>query len=313
MRIAVLGTGGVGGYFGGRLQAAGHAVAFLARGAHLLALRTNGLRLESVNGDLHLSPVTATDRPEEVGPVDCVLVAVKAWQLPHALASLRPLMGPETVVLPLLNGVEAVSTIAAAVGLEHVLGGVAWIRSEIAGPGIIRHAGVDPRISFGEPAGGLSPRVEALDAAFRQAGLRTDASADIESVLWAKLVFIAPTSALGAATRSTIDVFRALPETRAAMIAAIEEVVAVGRARGVHLGDDVVGKTLSWADGLSAGSTSSMHRDVVAGRPSELDIQIGAVVRLGHEAGVPTPVSEVLYATLLPQERAARRAAGLDA
>src|SRR5512145_2556939 len=205
MRIAVLGTGGVGGYFGARLQAAGHSVAFLARGAHLAALRTNGLRLESVNGDLHLSPVTATDRPEEVGPVDCVLVAVKAWQLPSALASLRPLVGPATVALPLLNGVEAVDAIAAAVGHHHVLGGVAWIRSEIAGPGRIRHAGVEPRIAIGEPTGGLSPRVEALAAAFREAGLRTDASADIQSVLWAKLVFIAPTSALGAATRSTID------------------------------------------------------------------------------------------------------------
>ena len=313
MRIAVLGTGGVGGYFGARLQAAGHSVAFLARGAHLAALRTDGLRLESVAGDLHLSPVTATDRPQEVGPVDCVLVAVKAWQLPLALDSLRPMMGPETLVLPLLNGVEAVDAIAAAVGRDHVLGGVAWIRSEVAGPGLIRHAGVEPRIALGEPAGGLSPRAEALAASFRQAGLRTEASADIQSVLWAKLVFIAPTSAVGAATRSAIDVFRAVPEARAVMIAAMEEVVEVGRARGVPLGDDVVGKTVSWVDGLSAGSTSSMHRDVVAGRPSELDTQVGAVVRLGREAGVPTPVNAVLYATLLPQERAARRAAGIEA
>jgi 2-dehydropantoate 2-reductase len=312
MRIAVLGTGGVGGYFGGRLHEAGHPVAFLARGAHLSALRTDGLRLESLTGDLQLSPVTATDNPAEVGPVDCVLVAVKAWQLPAALPSLGPLMGPETVVLPLLNGVEAVDAIAAAVGRHHVLGGVAWIRSEIAGPGRIRHAGVDPRIAVGEPAGGLSPRVEALAAAFREAGLRTEASADIQSVLWAKLVFIAPTSALGAATRSTIDVFRAVPETRAVMIAAMEEAVAVGRARGVALAQDVVGKTVSWVDGLSAGSTSSMHRDVVAGRPSELETQVGAVVRLGRQAGVPTPVSAVLYAALLPQEQAARRAAGLE-
>jgi 2-dehydropantoate 2-reductase len=171
---------------------------------------------------------------------------------------------------------------------------------------------VDPRVALGEPAGGLSPRVEALAAAFREAGLRTDASADIQSVLWTKLVFIAPTSAVGAATRSTIDAFRAVPEARAVMIAAMDETVAVGRARGAALGDDVVGKTVSWVDGLSAGSTSSMHRDIVGGRPSELDVQIGAVVRLGQEAGVPTPVSGVLYATLLPQEQAARRAAGLE-
>jgi 2-dehydropantoate 2-reductase len=312
MKIAVLGVGGVGGYFGGRLQAAGHSVAFLARGAHLEALRSDGLRLDSVNGDLHLSPVTATDRPEEVGPVDCVIVAVKAWQLPSALASLRPLMAADTVVLPLLNGVESVDTIAAAVGHPHVLGGVAWIRSEIAGPGRIRHSGVDPRISVGEPAGGLSPRVEALAATFREAGLRTEAADDIQSVLWAKLVFIAPTSAVGAATRSTIDVFRAVPETRAMVITAIEEAVAVGRARGATLGDDVIDKTVSWVDGLAAGSTSSMHRDIVGGRPSELDTQIGAVVRLGRQSGAPTPVSAVLYGTLLPQEQAARRAAGLE-
>jgi 2-dehydropantoate 2-reductase len=311
VRVAVLGSGGVGGYFGARLAAAGHEVAFLARGAHLRALREAGLRLRSIKGDLHLEPVRATDRPEEVGPVDCVLVATKAWQLPAALPLLPPLLGPATTAVPLLNGVEAVDAIAAVAGAGRVLGGAAWIRAEVEAPGRIHHAGIEPRVVLGEPGGGVTARVEALVAAFREAGVAAEASADIRSVLWSKLVFIAPTSAVGAAARVPIDVLREVPATRALLVAAMEETMAVATAHGARLDPGLLAATLRFVDGLPAGTTSSMQRDVMAERPSELEAQCGAVVRAGRALSLPTPVNDVLYAALLPQERRARSAAGL--
>lgn len=311
LRFAVIGAGGVGGYFGARLAAAGHDVTFLARGEHLRAIRRDGLRVESIKGDVHIRPARATDRPEEIGPVDVVLCAVKAWQLPDALRSIPPLLGPGSVVLPLQNGVEAVDEARKAVGRERVLGGAAWIRAEIAAPGLIRHRGIEPRIVLGEPDGGESARARDLAAVLRGAGVSAEAAADIVAVLWSKLVFISATSAVGAVARVPIDAYRAVPETRALLVAAMQETMAVARARGVALAPDVLDRTLGFVDALPADTTSSMQRDVMAGRPSELDAQCGAVVRLGGEAGVPTPVNDFLYAVLAPQERAARKAAGL--
>jgi 2-dehydropantoate 2-reductase len=310
MRFAVVGAGGVGGYFGARLAAAGHDVAFVARGEHLSAIRRDGLRVESIKGDVHIRPARATDRPEEIGPVDAVLCAVKAWQLTEALRAMPPLLGQDTVVLPLQNGVEAVDAARKALGRERVLGGAAWIRAEIAAPGLIRHSGIEPRIVLGEPDGGESGRARDLAAVLSAAGVSAEATADIVAVLWSKLVFISATSAVGAVARISIDAYRAVPETRALLVAAMEETMAVARGRGVALAPDVLERTLAFVDSLPAGTTSSMQRDVMAGRPSELDAQCGAVARLGREAGVPTPVNDFLYAALLPQERAARQAAG---
>lgn len=311
MRIAVFGAGGVGGYFGARLAAAGHDVAFIARGEHLRSIREAGLRVESIKGDLHLPDARATERPDEVGPVDWVLCTVKTWQLPEALRAMPALMRPATVILPLLNGVEAVDEAAAVLGRGCVLGGAAWIRVEVAAPGRIRHSGIDPRIVLGEPEGGTSERAEALAEALRAAGVQAEASEDIRAVLWSKLVFISATSAVGAAVRVPIDVLRALPPTRGLLATAMEETIAVARAYGIRVPSGLLETTLAFVDALPPGTTSSMQRDVIGGRPSELDAQCGAVVRLGREAGVPTPVNEFLYATLLPQDLRARQAAGL--
>jgi 2-dehydropantoate 2-reductase len=301
----------VGGYFGARLAAAGHDVTFVARGEHLRAIQEDGLRVESIKGDLHIKPARATDRPEEVGPVDAVLCAVKAWQLADALRAMPPLVGKDSVVLPLQNGVEAVDEARRALGRQRVLGGAAWIRAEIAAPGLVRHAGIEPRIVLGEPDGGESARARSLAAVLAQAGIAAETTGDIAAVLWSKLVFISATSAVGAVVRVPIDTFRLLAETRALLVAAMRETMAVAKARGVELAPDVLERTLAFVDALPPATTSSMQRDVMAGRPSELEAQCGAVVRLGREARVPTPVNDFLHAVLLPQERSARQTAGI--
>ncbi len=306
MRIAVFGTGGAGGYFGARLWAAGEDVAFVARGAHLDAIRAQGLRVESILGDVHVQPARASDRAEDIGPVDWVLCGVKAWQVGAAAEAMRPLMGAGTAVLPLQNGVEATDELARVLGSAHVVGGAAWIASQVAAPGLIRHAAVEPRVTLGELDGSASPRVQALHAALVRAGVRAEVAADIQAVLWAKMAFIAAVSGVGAVARVPIGETRAVPETRALLVAALDEAAAVARARGVAIAPDQTEKTLAYIDGLPVHTTASMQRDIEAGRPSELEAQNGALVRLGRAAGVPTPTHAFLYAALLPLERRAR-------
>ena len=303
MRIAIFGAGGVGGYFGGRLAQAGHAVAFVARGAHLEALLRDGLAVESVAGDFSVRPVQASSDPRQIGPVDAVLVCVKAWQVRDTGAALGPLLGPDTFVVPLQNGVEAADELAATVGPDRVVPGVCRILSFVAGPGRIRHTGVIPRVEFGETDGRSSARVAALRAAFEEAkGLTVVNPADITAALWEKFLFIAPVSAVGAVTRMPVGAFRAVSETRALLEQAIGEIVALGRARGVAWPHDVMARTMAIVDALPAEGTASMQRDLADGRPSELDYQVGAVVRLAAQAGVDVPASRFLYASLLPAE-----------
>ncbi len=307
MRVAVLGTGAVGGYFGGRLAEAGEEVAFLARGPTLAALRTRGLRLESPEGDLHLTAVHATDRPEEVGPVDLVLVTTKAWQVTEAARAAGPLLGQGTALLPLQNGVEAPEQIAEVVGAERVLVGLCRIISYVTEPGVIRHHGVRPSIHLGERDNARSARVlrvaEALD---RAPGMDAKVPSDIQVALWRKFVFIAPVSAVGAVARAPLGVLRTVPETRRLVEEAMEEVCRVARARGVALAPETAAQTAAFLDALPPDGTTSMQRDLIEGRPSELEAQVGAVVRLGDAAGVPTPVHRMLYAALLPLEGRSR-------
>jgi 2-dehydropantoate 2-reductase len=311
MHFAVVGAGGVGGYFGGRLAQAGERVSFLARGPHLEALKRDGLRVESVAGDFDVRPVAAAATPGAIGAVDVVLVCVKAWQVDGVAASLGPLLGPETVVVPFQNGVEAADVLAAGVGGERVIGGLCKILSYIVAPGWVRHAGVAPRIEIGERGAGPSPRVDSLRAAFERCkGVAVGTPADIDVALWEKFLFIAPVSAVGAATRMPVGVVRSEPECRRVLEQAMREVLAVARARGVALGEEVVERTLRYVDGLPADGTASMQRDLIEGRPSELEHQTGAVVRLARLAEVRVPVHEFLYATLAPGERAARRRSG---
>ena len=297
----------MGGYFGGRLAQAGESVVFLARGAHKEALSKNGLRVESVAGDFLVRPTEATDDPASVGPVDVVLLAVKAWQVRDAARALRPLLGPETFVVPLQNGVEAADQVAEVVGARHVVGGLCKIVSYLAAPGVVRHAGVPPQIEIGERDGSRSERVLRLAQAFSQAqGVSVAVPDDIEAAVWEKFLFIAPFSGVGAVTRVPAGVLRREPETRRMLEQAMSEIEALARARGIGLRADVVSRTLGFVDGLPEDATASMQRDILEGRPSELEYQNGAVVRLGRAAGVPVPVHECLYASLLPLEGRAR-------
>jgi 2-dehydropantoate 2-reductase len=304
LRIAIVGVGGVGGYFGGKLAHAGVETVFIARGATLQALRSKGLRVDSINGDFRVDRVNATDNPATVGPVDAVIFATKAWQVPEAAESAKALIGRDTVAVPLENGMEAPDQLARVFGRHHVLGGLCAIVSYIVEPGHIRHAAFDPFVMFGELDNSRTERVVRLQETFDRAGIKAEVPADIQRAMWSKFLFIAPMSAIGALTRVPIGVWRSIPETRDIAIRALREVVAVATAHGVNLGD-AVERTLERYDGMAPDSTSSLQRDIMEGKPSELEAQVGAIVRLGRDVGVLTPVSEMLYDLLLPQERKA--------
>lgn len=307
LTFGVFGTGAVGAYFGGRLAEAGEDVGFVARGRHLAAIREHGLHVESVEGDFHLHPVRATDDPAAIGPVDVVLVGVKAWQVPEAAEALRPLVGERTCVLPLQNGVEAPVQLADLLGADRVLGGLCHILAFIEGPGHIRHMGGTPYVAFGELDGSGSARVEALRQAFSRArGVTVEVPPDINVALWSKFLFIAALSGVGAMTREPIGVVRTRPEWRELLRRAMEEIRAVAAAGRIALPSDIVEKTLAYIDGLPPDGTASMQRDIMQGRPSELEAQAGAVVRLGDRLGVAVPVHRMIYEELLPLERKAR-------
>lgn len=307
MRVAVFGSGGVGGYFGGRLAEAGEEVVFIARGSHLQAMQEQGLRVESVNGNFHLQPVRATGDPAQVGPVDVVLLGVKAWQVTGAARAIQPLVGAHTCVVPLQNGVEAAAQLAAVLGDRHVLGGLCRVVSFIAGPGSICHMGGEPYVAFGELDNQSSERVERLRQAFDRAkGVTVEVPPDIQVAIWSKFLAIAPFSGIGAVTRAPAGIWRSRPEIRQLWLEAMREVFEVARARGVNLPEETIGTSAAFMDSLPPGATASMQRDIMAGLPSELESQNGAVVRLGQEAGVPTPIHRVIYASLLPLELKAR-------
>lgn len=306
MRIAVVGAGGVGGFFGARLQRAGQEVAFLARGESLAALRAQGLRVTGASGDLHLDRVTASDDPAAVGAVDAVLVAVKSWQLPAVAPTLAPLVGPDTVVVPLLNGVEAADQLAAALGPAAVAAGLCGLVAYLVAPGVVHHEGGYPYVRMGELDDRPSARLERLGAAFTSSGVRAEIPADIRAALWTKLLFIAAVSGVGALARAPIGAWRGLAGARHLAERTMREVAAVAAARGVSLPPDAVERTLHFLDGMVPAATSSLQRDIESGRRSELDAQLGVVVRLGAEAGVETPANRLLYDCLLPQELAAR-------
>ena len=306
MRIAVFGVGGVGGYFGGRLAQAGEDVVFIARGAHLQALQTRGLRVESVLGDFVVQPVQATDDPTHVGLVDAVLVGVKAWQVSEVAEAMRPLVGPTTCVVPLQNGVEAPGQLAAVLGVSHVVGGLCGLASFVVAPGHIRHAAAEPFVKFGELDNRPSARLDHLRQTFVRAGVTIEIPSDIQRELWMKFLFITPCSGLGALTRSPIGIWRSVPETRRMSEQAMHEVLAVAQARGIALPADALHTILAQVDSVSPEVTVSMQRDVMAGRRSELDAQIGAVVRLGQQVRVATPLHAFIYGSLLPLELRAR-------
>lgn len=308
MRIVVVGAGAVGGYFGARLAESGQEVAFLARGRTLLALRRSGWKISSPLGDLHLREIEADDDPALLAPADVVLVGVKAWQVPQVARQIDPLIRPGGCVLPLQNGVEAPAQLAAELGAERVLGGTCKIICKTEAPGQLHHLGAEPTIALGELDDRLSQRVTHLRTALREAGIVAEVPASIQAMMWEKFLFICAVSGLGAVARVPLGVLRTLPETRSLLQRSMIEIHQVALARGIPLAADLVDRSLAFIDSLPASTTASMQRDIMDGLPSELEAQNGAVVRLGREVGVPTPVNEFLYQVLLPLENHARSA-----
>jgi 2-dehydropantoate 2-reductase len=306
MRFAIFGAGAVGGYFGGRLAQAGEDVTFIARGNHLQALLNEGLRVDSINDDFVVSPVTATDDPAKIGIVDVVMVGVKTWQLPGAALSIRPLIGEGTLVLPLQNGVEAPNQLAETLGRGHVCGGLAKIIAAVAGPGHIRHSGVDPAIVFGELDNQPSARAEQLLRALKRSGIKAEISPDITAALWAKFLFVASWGGIGAITRAPIGVIRSFAQTRRMLERSMQEIYDVARALKINLEPNTVSASMAFVDTLPPHGTTSMQRDIAENRPSEIDSWSGAVVRLGGEAGVSVPTHEFVYNSLRPLELKAR-------
>jgi 2-dehydropantoate 2-reductase len=298
-RIAVYGAGGVGGYFGGRLAQSGTEVHFLARGAHLQALRHKGLRVRSTLGDFGLS-VAATDDPAEIGRCDYVLFCVKSFDTEVVAGRLGPLIGESTAVLSLQNGIDNEEKIAAAVGWEHVMGGAAFIFSTIADPGVIAHTGGPARIVFGEMDGRRTTRAEDLLDPFVKAGVDADLSTDIRSVLWNKFAFICAQAGMTASVRLPIAEIREVAESWVMFRRIVEEVAAVALAEGIVIGPEMIDRHLGFARELEASSTSSLHYDLTHGRRMELEALHGTVVRLGSARGIPVPMSEAVYAILRP-------------
>jgi len=300
MKIAVYGTGGVGGYFGGLLAQAGHDVVFIARGAHLAAIRQNGLQVYSVNGDFHVQPAQAEEDPAEIGAVDVVVVAVKDYHLASIVPQLNPLVGPETMIVPLLNGVDAHDRIAERVDVTHVVGGLCSVVSMIASPGVIRQISKMRSVRVGELNRQPSERVDRLLKAWSSQGVDAVQPDDIFNAIWTKFLFIASFGGIGSLTRASMGEIRSCPETRALYKQAMEEVAALAAAQSIDLPPDIVQTTLAFSDGLEAGATSSMQRDVIDGNNFELEAFSGRIVSIAEPLNVPVPVHTAIYGLLKP-------------
>lgn len=299
MKVTVVGAGGVGGYFGGRLARAGVDVSFVARGEHLRALRQGGLRVRSVLGDFEV-PVTADEDPAKLAGADYVLVAVKSYDTEQAAAMLPELAGDNAVVVSLQNGVDNEEKLARVVGTERVLGGLAYIFATISEPGLVEHTGGPASLVIGELDGSTSRRAARLVDAFRQADVTAEESDDIRAALWSKFAFICAQAGVTAATRVPIGEIRALPSGRQLFRDLAAEVCAVAAAEGVRLPEDYPDSALAFADGLNPDGYSSLHHDLVTGRRMELDALMGEVVRRGERLGVPVPANRAVYGVLQP-------------
>jgi 2-dehydropantoate 2-reductase len=300
MRIAVIGAGGVGGAFGAALAKAGADVTFVARGAHLAAMRASGLKVLGPRGDIHLVPAQATDEPASIGPVDFILFCVKLWDVESAGAVIRPLLGPNTAVIPLQNGIDASERLIPILGKEAVMGGVAQISATIAEPGVIRQTGTFMRMVFGELDGRSSPRGAAFHAMCQRAGFDSVNSNEILTALWEKFVLLATNSSVVALTRLPFGKLRDDPQVLALFARGYAEVIAVGRARGIELPADLEARALQGTRNFPPEMMPSMAIDLLRGNRLELPWLAGKVVALGRELGVPTPTFDVMYAALKP-------------
>ena len=300
MNIAVMGAGGVGGYFGALLARAGHRVAFIARGPHLDAIRRRGLRVISANDGDFTVTAHATDDPAQVGPRQLVLFAVKMYDNDAAIRAIAPLLAPESVILTLQNGIDNGERLSAAYGAERVMIGSAYLEGRISAPGVVTQAGPGAA-SFGERATGITPRGQTLLALFRQAGWRVELLPNMTGMLWKKFAYLSGSAGVCAATGCAYGELRAVPETRALIRAAIAETLAVGSAAGAPLEPDSLEWSMQALDNFPATGMASLAKDFAENRPVELEGLTGTVIRMGQQYRVPTPVNDALYAVLKPR------------
>jgi 2-dehydropantoate 2-reductase len=299
MRIGVMAAGGVGGYYGARLAAAGHDVVFVARGAHREAIAKNGLTVESVNGNVHIADAKVTDDPANIGPVDIVLFAVKLWDLETAAKAALPMLGPNTRVITLQNGVDSYERIAPIVGAERAIPGVTYVVTTIDRPGVIKQDSKFQSILCGTIDGRADPQLEAFVAAAKAANIDITLSDDIQRDRWHKFIFLTATSGATSVTRTTMGPILSDPDMRAMFVSIMRETLKVGQAKGVHLSDSYIDERMAFADKtVPASMKASMANDLDRGNRLELDWLAGTVRRLGKEANVPTPVNDTIYAAL---------------
>jgi 2-dehydropantoate 2-reductase len=299
MRIAAMAAGAVGGYFGARLAAAGHDVFFIARGAHRDAIAKNGLKVESVHGDLHLPKPNVTDDPRKVGPVDIVLFAVKLWDTETAAAAARPLLGPDSRLITFQNGVDSVERLSAVLGADRIVGGAAYIATVIGSPGIIKHTSNFAMMRFGRPDKRPDDRLNAFVDAGKAAKLDIALSADIDRELWQKFIFLTAMAGTTASLRSSIGPIVADPELRGFFRALMEEAFAVGKTKGISLDPAFIDERMNFVTSkVEPGMKASMAHDLERGNRIELDWLAGKVRALGKQFGVPTPASDTVYTVL---------------
>jgi len=299
MRIAIMAAGAVGAYFGGRLAAAGHDVFFIARGAHLEAIKKNGLKIESVHGDLHLPKPNVTDDPRTVGPVDIVLFAVKLWDTEAAAEQAKPLIGPNTRLITLQNGIDSVDRLSAVLGAEHVVGGAAYIATVISEPGVIKHTSQFASLRFGRADGKPDATLGAFVDAAKAAKIDVTLSADIERELWEKFIFLTAMAGATATLRSPIGPILADPDTKTFIRQLMQEAFAVGKAKGVALDPAYLEERAEFLQTKTIPTMkASMAHDLDRGNRLELDWLSGKVRALGRELGIPTPASDTVFLVL---------------
>jgi len=299
MRIVMMGSGGVGGFFGGRLARAGEDVAFVARGAHLEAMKRDGLTIENEpQGPIHVGGVRASDDPAALGPADLVIVSVKLWDTESAARSIKPIVGPDTAVLSLQNGVIKDEILRREFPERSIMGGVAYVATHISRPGVIHQTGTMQRVIVGEYDGRISERAKKLHEALVRSGVTAELSGDVRRSIWEKFVFLVGLSATTTTMRRPLGAVRENPRSRAFLLEIMREVVRVGRAQGVAIPEDFADQRLAFADTLPYDMTSSMAHDLERGNPLEVEWLSGGVVKLGKDAGVPTPANESVCAIL---------------
>lgn len=307
MKIIIYGTGGVGGYFGARLAQSGNDVTFIARGKHLAAIQEKGLRLKSIQGDYTVFPVKATADIAAVENPDLIIIATKTWQLKEAARAIQPILKDDTMVLSLLNGADNAAKLLEVIDTKHVLGGLCKIVSKIEDYGVISHVAIDPFIGFGELDNRKSERVLALQKVFNKAQISNQIPEDIQVAIWSKFLFITTVSAIGGVTKATLGEMRSTPEIRTIMEQTAQEILAVGNEQGVNITKETISRAFHFIDQLPYETTASLQRDILEGKPSELEAQVGTIHKMGQELGIPTPANSFIYGCLLPQEKKARK------